>query len=336
MSMESKKKIVYTLISFTVLLILFNVVLGLLHQDEIKVENNNDVSRLDIETSFSSVIKKFGIKESWVKKKSLNDKALDSISYKYKIEIPVDVPIPMILKELSDKLKNGNAKVTSTEKKNFGSTILKIKTGQCVKLIAEINYKKEIVREHSSIAFVIKSIDKLSETEFETLLKTPIKFSALLPLQIESVEIAEKILKSKRTYYIFLDDDSDNVKFELDEDINVNSLKKNVGSIVSSFNSPQHFFISSKGTGFSNSFINFLKNEFKRKERIILNLNSFVNLKGENKKDLISLLNFHLNNIKSAESKTFFIEIDDWESIQSSINEYLKKGNKLKLPSQLL
>lgn len=336
MSMELKKKIIYTLISFTALLILLNVVLGLLKKDVIIVKNNNDVTRLDIEKSFTSVIKKFGIKDSWVKKKNINDKTLDSISYKYKIEIPVDVPIPMILKELSNKLKNGNAKVTSTEKTNFGSTILKIKTGNCVKLVAEINYKKEIFREYSSIAFIIKNLDKLSKTEFDKLLNTPIKFAALLPLQIKSVDIAEKILKSKRTYFIFLDDDSDNIKFELDEDINVNTLKKNVASIVSSFNSPRHFFISNKGTGFSNSFVNYLKEEFKRKGRKVLNLNSFVNLKGENEKDLNSLLGFHLNNIKPSESKTFFIGIEDWDSIQHNINTYLKKGNKLKPPSQIL
>jgi len=334
--MEAKKKIVYLLVIFTIFLILLNIILGLFESDYIPENTGEDIPRIKIEEDFISVLKNFKIKDNWIKKKKINDKDLDSVNYKYEIVIPTDIPIPMILKELNEKFKYGNAIITSIEKNNFGSANLKIKTDNYIKLVANFNYKKEITRERSAIAFILKNVENLSESELEKLLSTPIKFATLLPLQTESIFIAEKILVSKRTYYIYLDDDSDNIKFEIDEDLNVKTMKKNIKSIISSFNSPHYYFTSKEGTGFSNIFINYLKEEFKKRGRIVLNSKSFITLKGEDEKDLNSLLKFHLNKIGPGNSKVFFIDINDWESIQKSINSYIKKGNRIKSPSQLL
>ncbi len=334
--MESKKKIIYTLIVFTSLLLLLNVVLGMLDADYEPLRSDDEIQKSEIERTFLNVLKNFGIKDKWVNKKKIRKETLDSVNYKYEIEIPSDVAIPMILKELSQRFIYREVKISSKEKKDFGSASLEIRSGSFIKLIAELNYSKKILRPHSSVAFILKNIEDLNETEFSKLLKTPIKFGVLLPLRIESIPIAEKILKSKRAYYIYLDDDADKPKFELDEDLNVNTLNKNIRSIVSSFNTPKYFFVSKRGTGYSNSFINYLKEEFKKKNRKVLNLKLFINLKGENNADLNSLLNFHLNKVAPGKSKMFFIDVDDWETIQQNINSYLKKGNRVILPYRLL
>ena len=270
------------------------------------------------------------------KKTKDKNNQFDSLKYNYQIQIPTSIPIPMIIKEISLKLKNKNVSITSKEEKINGTTELKIKSGSFIKLVANLEYNSLLQRPYSSIAFIINDVEELNENELNNLLTNSFKFGALLPLRSTSIVIAEKILASKKNYFINLDDDADKLNFELDEDLNVKQLKRNIKSIVSSFNTPRFYFISKKKTGFSNSFISFLTEEFSKQNRTVLRLNSFIKLQGENKQDLNSLLDFHLNKLKAGTSKLFIISIDDWWTIQTTLNYYLKKGNKIVLPAKLL
>ena len=335
--MEIKKRIVYILVAITVILIILNAALGSSGNDLVEKERAEDtLTRISIEKSFEKTLSDYGIQPDWIKKEKKSKSKFDSLKYKYKIEIPSSVPIPMIIKEISLKLKNKNADIFSKEEKINGSSELKISSGNFIKLFAKLEYNKNLQRAYSSIAFIITNVEDLNENELNTLLKNSYKFGALLPLRSSSIKIAEKILANKKNYFINLDDDADNLSFELDEDLKINELKRNIKSIISSFNTPKTYFINKKKTGFSNSFISFLSGEFKKRNRKILRLKSFIHLKGEDEKDLNSLLEFHLNKLQTGKSKIFIINISDWWNIQTTLNYYIKKGNKIVLPVKLL
>ncbi len=337
MVMEIKKRIIYILIAFTVILLLLNALLD--SQDGSYTKEKvlgNFTSRNKIEKSFEKILTTYGIKSSWIKKTPNRENQYDSLKYKYKIEIPPSVPIPMIIKELSLKLKNKNIDITSKEEKINGLTELIIKSDKKIKLSANLKYNSSLQRSFSSIAFILNDAERLDNDELETLLAIPIKFGVLLPLRSSSIKIAEKILAAGRNYFINLDDDGDKLNFELDEDLGINELKRNIKSIVSSFNTPRKYFISKKETGFSDNFINFLIDEFNKRNRKVLRLELFLKLKGEDANDLNSLLNFHLNKLPEGKSKLFFISVNDWKNIQPVLNSYLKKGNKIILPTKVL
>ncbi len=337
MIMEIKKRIIYSLVVFTIILLLLNALLDSQNTNynrEAEV-GGTSLSRIKIEQSFEKTLSNYGIKNNWIKKKPKRAKQYDSLKYKYEIEVPSSVPIPMIIKELSLKLKNENISLTSKEEKINGLTKLRIKSNNKLKLLADLKYNTSLQRSFSSIAFILTDVESLGNDELKILLAIPIKFGVLLPLRTSSINIAEKILAAKRNYFINLDDDGDKVSFELDEDLGINELKRNIKSIVSSFNTPRKYFISKKRTGFSNSFINFLSDEFRKRNREILKLDLFLKLKGEDARDLNSLLNFHLNKLPTGKSKLFFISVNDWENIQPVLNSYIKKGNKIVLPTKL-
>jgi len=337
MVMEIKKRIVYILIAVTVILIVLNAVLGSIENNPVEVSSKKDyLTVTKIENTFEKILSDYGIQTNWITKVKLKKNKYDSLKYKYNIEVPTAVPIPMIIKEMSLKLKNKNASISSKEEYINGASELEIKSGGFKKLIAKLEYNHSLKRVHSSIAFIITDLDDLDENELNTLLKNSFRFGALLPLRSSSIKIAEKILSYKRNYFINLDDDADNINFELNEDLNVKQLKHNIKSIVSSFNTPLVYFISKKRTGFSNGFISFLQEEFKKRNRKVLRLKSYIKLKGENKEDLNSLLEFHLNKLQPGKSKLFIISINDWWDIQKTLTSYTKKGNKIVLPASLL
>jgi len=64
-----------------------------------------------INLNFLSSLKNLGIKESWVKSKTANrNKKNDSLKYNYKVEIPADLPIAVVLSEINEMFDEGNEK----------------------------------------------------------------------------------------------------------------------------------------------------------------------------------------------------------------------------------
>lgn len=311
------------------------MLLGLTKKKNIEI-NVSEISKSQIETKFLDVLDNYGILEEWIKKQKIRKIKNDSLNYKYVIKISKDIPIPMLLKDLNIVFENEPIILKSTEKKVHGFSSLFISSGDEKKLMAEFKYYSNITRGYSSTAFLIIDFEEIAEPQLQKLFILPQPFGAVLPLEIDSPSLAEKIKSSGYNYFIELDDDSDNIDFELEEDIQLNKLNSNIKKIISSFNSPRIFFINKTKSGFSLSLTNYIKEEFGKRNRNILTINNYILLKGENSNDLKSLLNFHLNKLKMGDKKIFRINYGDWLIIQNELNVYVKKGNKIVYPTKLL
>jgi hypothetical protein len=332
--MINKQKIIYSLVTVVVFLLLVNVSLTLVEtKKQIPKETQN---KEKIEADFISVLKNFGIKENWITKQKIKKGKNDSLTHKYKIKLPLDVTIPVLLKDINEIFASLPVDATSKEIKVYGVTELTLSSGEYKKLSAEFKYDSEISREFSTIGFLIISEDLISEEEIKKIKDLAIPVGIILPLENKSKIIAEIIKTNKLDYFIELSDDADNVDFELDEDLGLDKLTSNIKSIISSFNSPKIFFVNELESGFSASIENFIVEKFQKRERKVITSNSFFRLKGEDDSDLQSLLGFHLNKLKPRTSKVFIININDLFEIQNLLGKFIKKGNKIELPSKLL
>ena len=289
-----------------------------------------------VELNFFNTLSKYGIEQSWIQKRKLNKGTFDSLSYKFIIKLPAGVAIPVVLKDLNESFVGKPVLIESEEEKINGYTSLKIKSGNYTKLVSELRYGSQLFREYSQIGFLITDLNEVESDEFNTLLQLAVPFGVLLPLELKSTETAELIKSNKIDYFVNLYSDSDNTEFELDKDYKLEKLSKNIKNIISSFNSPRIFFMDIKQSGFDSSLQSFIIDEFNKRNRKIIPLNNYVLLKGENKADLISLINFHFNNVKLAESKVFKISVSDFFKIQDQVASYIKKGNKIVSPNKLL
>ena len=331
--MINKRKVIYFLVSVVVLLLLLNVALSLV-EPKIKIVEES-YSQENIEVEFEAVLKNFGIKENWITKHKIKKSKNDSIPYIYKIKLPIDVTIPVLLKDISEAFSELPVEAISSEKKVYGVTDLTISSKGIKKLSAEFKYNSEISRDYSTIGFLISNIDDIEEEELKSVKDLAIPVGIILPLENKSKLTAELIKSYRFDYYIELSDNADIIDFELDEDLALDKLTSNIKSIISSFNSPKVFFINEVESEFSVSITNFIVEKFEKRGRKVITSNSFLNLKGENNSDLQSLLSFHLNKMKPETTKIFRISLNDFFEIQNNLTMFLKKGNKIMLPSKL-
>ncbi|MBK7105781.1 MAG: hypothetical protein IPH62_10900 [Ignavibacteriae bacterium] len=333
--MLNKRKIIYILIAIVALLLLINVVLGFIH---ISLPNNNPqfLSKQIIDEKFQKVLTDYGIHENWITKGKIQKGKSDSLKNSLIIQLPEDIPIAQILKDISIEFAKQPVIVSSSEEKINGSTNLIIESGNTIKLIADFKHEENLVREVSTIAFLLIQVEDLDDNEIVELMKNPIHFGVILPLEFNSTITAEKLKEGNKEYFIQLDDDSDEIDFELTDDLKLDELKSNSRKIIASFNSPRIFFIDENNSGLTKSIINFIYEKFKDRNRRVLFSNNLTLLKGENANDINSLLKFHVTNLKPGEAKTFRINVEDWFLIQDELTNIQKKGNKIVNPSWLL
>jgi hypothetical protein len=333
--MINKRKIIYVLVSFVSILLLLNVVLGITKKNHAE-KPKESLSIDEIELNFYNTLNEFGIQQSWVQKQKLKKGTFDSLTYKFNVKLPSGVAIPVVIKDLNESFIGKPVSITSEEKKINGYTSLKIESGNYTKLITELRYDSQLFRENSQIGFLITDLEDTESSDFSTLKKLAIPFGCILPLELKSTEIAEILKSNGIDYFVNLYSDSENTNFELDKDFDLEKLSQNIRNIISSFNSPKIFLIDLNESGFDHNLKNFIIDEFNKRNRKIIPLNNYVLLKGENEKDLISLMNFHLNNVKAGESKVFKISVSDFFKMQDEITRYIKRGNKVITPSKLI
>lgn len=332
--MINKRKIIYFLIAIVVLLLLVNVVLNLIEPKHKIVEETQTKEK--IEDDFITVLESFGIKESWISKQKIKNSKNDSLTYKFQVKLPLDVTIPVLLKDINEVFASNPVDATSKEIKLYGVTELTLSSGKFRKLLAEFKYDSELSREYSTIGFLINDGRLIEEEEILKIKNLAIPVGIILPLENKSKANAELIKSNRLDYFIELSDNADDVDFELDEDLGLEKLNNNIKVIISSFNSPKVFFINELESGFNASIANFIFEKFEKRGRKVVTSNSFLSLKGEDNSDLQSLLGFHLNKMKPRTSKIFRINIDDLFEIQNILSKFIKKGNKIELPSHLL
>jgi hypothetical protein len=331
--MINKTKIIYFLVSIVVGLLLINVLLNTIKPKSII--KNDELSIVEIEQTFLNCIDEFGIDQSLITKNKLKKGQYDSLTYQYKIKIPSGVAIPVVLKDLNEMFINSSTSLTSSEKKVHGITSFTISSGGYTKLISEFKYQPELARQFSKIGFLITGFDEASDSELQTLFDIATPVGIILPLNEESQQTAELIKSKSYQYMIELNNDANFVDFNLDEDLELEKLNKNIKNIISSFNSPHVFFINKMESGFNASITNFISDEFQKRARKILTLNNYIYLKGENLSDLKSLINFHLNKMNYNNSKIFRISVEDWLSVQEELIGYTKKGNLIVSPTEI-
>lgn len=332
--MVDKRSIIYYLVSIVALLLVVNIILSKLGKSktsetvkEISIEKANDI--------FLKTLSTFDIKDEWIKKKKLTRGKYDSLKVKYSIEVPKAISIPLVLKDLNEQFNSFPVKLFSEEGK-YGFSNLKIISNGKVKLNSEFRYLKGESINFNKIGFIIYDYIDGDEDDINKLFSLAYPFGVILPLEEESQKVAEIIKSKNYNYFVELSNDADYIKFELNEEKGIEFLANNVKNIISYFNSPKFFFINTSKNQFSKTTLKFLKEKFEERGRNLKFVNSYVKLKGENKTDLASLFNFHLNQLGNQGEKVFMIDLEDWFLLQDELNNFIKTGNKIVLPSKLM
>lgn len=330
-----KKKIIYILVVFSVMLLLTNLIMNLSTQkktiDEGKPEANTNL----IDSLFLQTIAMFNLDESWIKKVPISSRAYDSLKYVYRITLPGDLRPAVVLFQINKTYSNLPVELISDEKIVNSNTTLNIFSNDILKLQASFQVKSELIREHASFSFIIDNFSKLNEEKIEEIFRSTLPLNILLKPSAQSDSLIRKISSNKKTYSILIDDEIDGGNYLLKPELSKKRLRESIRYISWNFPDAQLFVINDKSKIFNSAVYNFVRDEFNTRNIELLPLTNFINIPS-GYDEAVSLLKFYLESGIGKQGKFVIIPGDTFSRLESFFLVNKLRGTKFYSPSEMM
>ncbi|GMR25339.1 MAG: hypothetical protein BMS9Abin39_0630 [Ignavibacteria bacterium] len=326
----TRKSITLILFSATLLLLIANLLINIINQSTEPELNETNLSSPEIDSIFLHSLYSFGLLDDWIKK-TKNSKVISE----YKVKVPSDLSIPIILAEINKNFWEDNVTISSVEKDFSGRTILNISKTNIIQLRSEFRYDKGIHRTAGTAAFIIEDFE-LSNEEDSMLLQIPEPFSPLLLPSNENSKIKELIINNDKIYLVLLSDDISELKYKLNEGYTRRRLRNSLLAVINSFPEASFFVIDDKSDLFLSTAYSYLKTELTKRKIKLVKLSSLQRLEYG---DVNQLNNTFENFLKSAgveESITFIITAEGFKTLLPEIERFRKIGYKFVHPSETI
>ena len=325
-----KRRAVYILFAVAVLLLAVNLLLNKLLPETNPEHEAFILSGLEINNRFLQAVNNFGLEEDWIVVRKLSNKP-DSLFSSYKIKLPPDLPIPVLISEVNTELSSDSVEIKSIEKKMGGRTKLEIYSGGFLKLISDIDYDKELVRKRGSVGFFIEDIS-FDDQEDSLLFDVPESFAVLLIPSKENKKHSKFILNKGKEFALLLDDEIDDLEFKLSEGHSNNRILNSVKSIIGSFSRAIFFVIDDDSELFHSKVFPVIFAELEKRNIKLLLKSTFYQLENDEETDLINSFDSLIKQL--AEEKLFIrSNVEGFRLLLPEIARYRKVGFKFINPS---
>jgi hypothetical protein len=321
------KEIIIFLFSLAVLILVLNIAVSkvLLHK-----RNQSDLAGLNseaIKIKFISALHNFGIKEDWIAEAKDRVNRKDSLKYFFKINVPKDIPISLLIKEINNSFEPGEIIYYSKETKINGVTNLFLISGGFEKLSAEFAYNAEIRRTSCSIGFLIYGINLLNPSVMNQLISTPEPFTIVLLPSKQSLELTKQIKANEKDYAVLLNTDINDLDYKLSSAYSPERLKMSIRSILGDFSNSIAYVYNGKSDFTSGLKFSFIKQEFEKRKVNFIDLNKF-NLIDQKGIPLDIAFDSIVNKALDKKNEFIFISADHYLKIMPQISKYRKIGYK--------
>ena len=326
----SKKSVLKILFGTALVLLIANLVLNNIENENNSISTKTELSNGEIDSLFRFTLHSLGLLDDWIKERK-NSK----VDKSYKIKIPNDLSIPVILAEINSNFWESDVTINSVEKIFSGRTILEIKSEDEIKLRADFDYHKDIFRSAGTAAFILENFE-LSSFEDSLLLEIPEPFSPLFVPSTENLLLSKFIFDKQKTYSLLLNDDIPELKYKLKDGYSKNRLKGPLLSIINDFSSATYFFIDDQSDLFNSLIFSYLRDELVKRKIKIVKLSYLEKLDFSETDLLISSFDTFMKNTEEGESITFLISADNFRNLLPEIKSYRKVGYKIVHPSETI
>ena len=324
----NNKSVLPILFGVALILLIPNLVLNILNNEDKLISKKTTLSSTEVDSLFRLSLRSFGLLDDWIKE-TKSSKA----DYTYKVKIPKDLSIPVILAGINSNFWESGVTINSVEKKFSGRTILEIKLEDEIKLRADFDYDRNIFRSAGTAAFILENFE-LSSFEDSLLLEIPEPFSPLLIPSTENLILSKFIIDKQKTYSLLLNDDIPELKYKLKDNYSQNRLKGSLLSIINDFSSATYFFIDDQSDLFNSSVFSYMKDELIKRKIKIVKLSYLQKLNFNEMNLLISSFDTFMKNTEEGESITFLISAENFGNLLPEIKRYRKVGYKFVHPSE--
>ena len=324
----NNKSVLPILLGTAIILLILNLVLNVADNKKTLISDKTTLNGEQIDSLFRWSLHSFGLHDDWIKKRKSS-----KLKYLYKVKIPNDLSIPVILAEINSNFWKSGVTINSLEKNFSGRTIFEIKLEDEIKLRADFDYDKNIFRSAVTAAFILENFE-LSSIEDSLLLEIPEPFSPLLIPSTKNFMLSKFIVDKQKTYSVLLNDDITELKYKLKGSYSEDRLMGSLFSIINDFSNATYFFIDDQSDLFNSSAFSYLKSEMVKRKIKLVKLSNIRRLDISDIKVLISSFDNFMKNIEEGENITFLISAENYRNLIPEIKRYRKVGYKFVHPSE--
>jgi hypothetical protein len=331
----NRKELIIVLFSVVIFLLLLDIVLS-----KIFKHSGNKIEKIElysgeIKDRFISGIHNFGIKDDWIDEDKNDVKNGDSLRFSFKIKVPKDLPIALLLNEISNSFQPGEIISVSWESKVNGTTNMFLSSGGFDKLKAEFVYDSEIRRTSRSFGFLVYGIATLDTIMQDQLIKVPELFTSVLIPSKESLEISKRLKTNDKNYAVILNNDINDLDYKLASSYSIERLKLSIRSILGNFSNAVAYLYNGNSGFTTESKYAFIKKEFEKRNVRFIDVNKFELLDERGTSLELSFENF-VNQSNENKTGLIFISADNYLKLKPLILKYRKVGYKFINPSPVL
>ena len=331
----SRKDLIIALFSLVIFLLILNVILS-----KIFKHSGNQIEKIElysgeIKDRFIADIQNYGLKDDWIYQDKYDVNSGDSLKFSFKVKVPKDLPIAILLNEISNSFQPGEITSVSREIKTNGTTNMFLSSGGFDKLKAEFVYDPDIYRTSCSFGFLVYGLTALDPVRLEQLIKIPELFTSVLIPSKESLEILKKLKTNDKNYAVILNDEIKDLDYKLARSYSIERLKLSVRSILGDFSNAVTYVYKGNSGFAAESIFAFISKEFGKRNIRFIDINQF-NLIEEGGTSPDVSFKQTVNRANENKTDLIFISADNYLKLQPSILKYRKVGYKFINPAAAL
>jgi hypothetical protein len=330
-----KKKLIQILFGLAFIILIANIV-----ADKLEIKHytpvESSVSAEKINSKYLQALKNYGIQPKWIIKQKRYKSEDDSLLYKYEVEVPKDLPIALLINEITDSLGNSNVKIQSKELKIGGETQLRIFSGDNLKLKAVFNYNDDIVRKSSSGSLIIRGTENISEEDFNSLLKSPERFAVLLTPSKSSKNRIDRIINDQKELLVLISDGSNDMDYKMRAGFSGNRIRNSIRAIISDYSKAAFFAIDDRSKIYFSPAMKIIKDVLDRAKIKYFNLSSCSYLKPADEIEMKKQFEEYVKKLETNNKLLMLLTPDELDTIIPELIKFRKIGYKFVRPSVLL
>ncbi len=329
----NKKKIIAVLFALAFIILIVNVLINKNYKDNSE-EAKNEISAALINQKFNSALYSLGLKEDWIilSKKTNEQKEAE---YSYKVNVPQDLPIALLISEITNSFNPNEVVVKSKEERINGETIVKIFSGGKEKLKSIFDYNNSIKREAGSVSILLKEFNELNKSETGSILSSPEQFGVVLIPSKSNVQLAKQIRENHKEYAVLLNDEISDLEYKLSSGYSLKRLKNSIRSIIGSFGSAVFILVDDNSNFYNGPVFPLVKSELEKRKIKLINLSAIKTIPAESSENTIGDFEHFVRSVKGEMKALLLLSVDDYITVQTSIVSLRKIGYQFINPSNI-
>ena len=323
-SPDLRKKILIYLFGLAVLLLALN----LLFKNKIvfSATDEKGINVEEITQRFRNILPGFGIEDKLVKKTLSKDKVSGISIPSFRVQVPKDLTIPEILKDIFNEFRKDSLKIESVEKVKSGKTLLTIRNGKDAVLISEFDYSKNISRDKRYFALLITDLD-FENVNDSVLIESSASINFLIRPNSKYKDLISYIKSYKKEFSLFIDDETEEQKYKLASGYSEQRIINVLKTLVKDFSKASFFVIDDKSELYNSSDFKILSEALSKRQIKLFRLSDFITL--DESESWLEEFDKCMEQVSSNKSSIFLISKDSYSQIKPNLSNYYKEGYRI-------